>query len=190
MNNIEKIDKNLAVAGTLAENDLAFRNVRSSPFTIHGLLYEPESGPFLRIPKHIAEKTNEGTFRLHTNTAGGRVRFRTNSSRIAIRAVTPGKCLMPHMPFLGSSGFDLYEQTDIAYVNQGFLIRETERKYPKTFAGQTLIHLTHRIQQAIPCLIGTSKQAGGFYACQGGCAMANQIIIRHRKPSFPLLALS
>ena len=128
MNNIEKIDKNLAVAGTLAENDLAFRNVRSSPFTIHGLLYEPDSGPFLRIPKHIAEKTNEGTFRLHTNTAGGRVRFRTNSSRIAIRAVTPGKCLMPHMPFLGSSGFDLYEQTDIAYLYRGSFIPPINRE--------------------------------------------------------------
>lgn len=119
MNAIEKIDKNFATAKVLPQDDLVFHDVRKEPFTIHGLLYDQEDGPFRRIPQHIAEKVNEGTLHLHTNTAGGRVRFCTDSTRIAIRAVMPKKCLMPHMPFLGSSGFDLYEQTDAGYQYRG-----------------------------------------------------------------------
>lgn len=119
MNAIEKIDKNFATAKVLPQDDLVFHDVRKEPFTIHGLLYDQEDGPFRRLPQHIAEKVNEGTLHLHTNTAGGRVRFCTDSTRIAIRAVMPKKCLMPHMPFLGSSGFDLYEQTDAGYQYRG-----------------------------------------------------------------------
>lgn len=127
MNAIEKIDKNFATAKVLPQDELVFHDVRKEPFTIHGLLYDQEDGPFRRIPQHIAEKVNEGTLRLHTNTAGGRVRFCTDSSRIAIRAVMPKKCLMPHMPFLGSSGFDLYEQTDVGYQYRGSFTPPTNR---------------------------------------------------------------
>lgn len=128
MNAIEKIDKNFAAASPLPQDDLVFHNARKAPFSIHGLLYEPEDEPFRRIPQHIAESVNAGTLHLHTNTAGGRVRFCTDSARIAIRAVMPQKCLMPHMPFLGSSGFDLYEQTDAGYSYRGSFTPPVKRE--------------------------------------------------------------
>ena len=46
--------------------------------------------------------------RLHANTAGGRVRFVTDSSYIAIQAKMDGLGKMPHFAFTGSIGFDMY----------------------------------------------------------------------------------
>lgn len=106
--NISDIDKNLAVPGTIQGVDLTFYNVRYDPFQIYGLICENIGEPFCRLPLKVAEQVSKDVLRLRNRTAGGRVRFKTNSSCVAIRAIMPFKCLMPHMPFLGSSGFDLY----------------------------------------------------------------------------------
>ena len=88
---------------------LVFRDVRTAPFQIHGL-YRPETEPaFHRLPDDVARATSEGVAGLQYNTAGGRVRFRTDSQRVAIAAVLPGLRLMPHMTLTGANGFDLYE---------------------------------------------------------------------------------
>ena len=90
-------------------NGLVFRDVRTAPFQIHGL-YRPETEPvFHRLPDDVARATSEGVAGLQYNTAGGRVRFRTDSQRVAIAAVLPGLRLMPHMTLTGANGFDLYE---------------------------------------------------------------------------------
>ena len=55
-------------------------------------------------------------------TAGGRLRFSTDSSCIAIFVKQPGSGHMAHMSLLGSSGFDLYEETDTQSHYIGSLI--------------------------------------------------------------------
>ena len=110
MSNIGEIDKNLAVSGTIQGENVSFYNVRKAPFTIYGLLPGREGESYRRVPLEVAEQVSDGVLRLHTRTAGGRVRFRTDSDCVAIRAIMPNKNLMTHMPFLGSSGFDLYEE--------------------------------------------------------------------------------
>lgn len=106
--------KKLLAAGIIQEDNLWFYNVKEAPFTIYGLLPCDKGVPFRKIPSEIAQNINESIWKLHTLTAWGRVRFRTNSNKIAIRAFMPDKHLMPHMPFWGSSGFDLYEASDSA----------------------------------------------------------------------------
>ena len=108
MYHLDQIDPNRAVKATLHGESLLFFNVRNAPFHVYGLLPGSEEDPFRRIPESVARACGEGVYALHTNTAGGRVRFLTNSSRIAIRVKMPGKCLMPDQALLGSSGFDLY----------------------------------------------------------------------------------
>lgn len=112
ISNIGRIDKNLLATGIIQEDNLCFYNVKEDPFTIYGLLPCDQGEPFRRIPSEIAQNISEKIWKLHTHTAGGRVRFRTNSNKIAIRAFMPDTNLMPHMPFLGSSGFDLYEASE------------------------------------------------------------------------------
>lgn len=119
MSNIGEIDKNLAVSGTIQGENVSFYNVRREPFAIYGLIPSSEGEPFRRLPLQVAEQVSEGVLKLHVRTAGGRVRFKTDSSCVAIRAIQPNKNLMPHMPFLGSSGFDLYETVNGKYIYKG-----------------------------------------------------------------------
>ena len=108
MSEIQNIDKNLVTTAKISDQEIEFFSVRNEPFTIYGLIPGREGELFRRMPADVAEKTSPGVRYLHTNTAGGRVRFRTDSECVAIRAVMPGKRLMSHMPFVGSSGFDVY----------------------------------------------------------------------------------
>ncbi|MBQ8357326.1 MAG: SGNH/GDSL hydrolase family protein [Clostridia bacterium] len=110
--NIAEIDKNLVVATTIDVPDLELHDIRKPPFQIYGL-YNPLAEPvFKRMPTEVAEKVNDGVLKLHTHTAGGRVRFATDSPYIVIKAVMPKITHFSHMPLTGSSGFDLYIDTD------------------------------------------------------------------------------
>lgn len=104
---IGAIDKNLKVETTLKETDIKFYDARTAPFRIYGLL-DPTVVPFRRLPAELADNVNYQVSILSTNTSGVRVRFRTNSDYVAIKAVMPTITHFPHMPFTGSTGFDLY----------------------------------------------------------------------------------
>lgn len=106
MNQVEKADKNLQVAKSIGRDDVVFYNVRSEPFSVYGLIYE--GGMFRRMPEAVAKSVSEGVYALHANTAGGRVRFRTDSEYVAIYAKMPQVYRGPHFPLTGSAGFDLY----------------------------------------------------------------------------------
>lgn len=128
MGKIGQIDRNFAVQSAVETNHLKFYSVRNEPFRLYGLLTESVQSPFCRIPGPVAQRVSPGVYGLHGNTAGGRLRFRTNSTKVAIRAKMPGKCLMPHMTFVGSSGFDLYVTDRGIYTYKGSFIPEVDRK--------------------------------------------------------------
>ncbi|MBE6946790.1 MAG: hypothetical protein E7454_00835 [Ruminococcaceae bacterium] len=106
MNTIEKMDSNFKIESKLDVSDIKFYNVRQAPFQVFGLIYE--DGRFRRCPKRVAETVSEPVTYWHTNTAGGRVRFKTDSPYVAIYAVMPEIKEMSHFAKLGSAGFDLY----------------------------------------------------------------------------------
>lgn len=112
---IEDIDKNLKVETNIQRDDLVWLNVREAPFMIHGLYHPTEPGAFHRLDPEVAKATNEGVAGLNWHTAGGRVRFATNSPYIAIRADQPASATMSHITKLGQSGFDLYSSAQGAY---------------------------------------------------------------------------
>ena len=123
MKNIAEIDKNLAVETKIEREGLCFYDVRQDPFRIHGVFWE--NGMFRRIPEAVAKSVSEGVYNLHSNGAGGRVRFVTDSPYVAIKTeYIPGK--MPHFAFSGSAGFDLYG-TNLCAAN------EEENRYMGTF---------------------------------------------------------
>ena len=116
---ISDIDKNLAVENTTGLDNIVWLDVKDAPFTIHGLWQTEKGKPFLRMPEDIAAKTSDGVRWLNTNTAGGRIRFRTDSPWIALKAVMPDKATMPHITMLGQSGFDLYKSDGGLYEYAG-----------------------------------------------------------------------
>ena len=88
--------------------ELVFYSVKEAPFSIHGL-YEPHAeGQFKRLPEAVAEPLGGWMPELALNTAGGRVRFKTNSRRMVIRAVTKHKSQMFHTTPMMEAGFDVY----------------------------------------------------------------------------------
>ena len=58
---------------------IEFFDVRNEPFSIYGLYDAKGSLPFKRLSDEIGKNVNEGVKRLYLHTAGGRVRFSTDS---------------------------------------------------------------------------------------------------------------
>lgn len=111
MTDITAIDSNFSVQTNLNVEDLRFYDPCQSPFHIYGVFYE--DGKFRRLPEKVAETVNEGVLRLHSYTAGGRVRFKTDSPYVAIYAKMPNFWRLSHFALTGTAGFDLY--ADNAY---------------------------------------------------------------------------
>lgn len=118
MKDISKIDKNFEIKSQLKEKDIRFYNANEYPFKIYGVFYE--NGKFRRMPENIANTVSDGVYDLHTHTAGGRVRFKTDSPYLAINVKMPSVGKMPHFTLSGSAGFDLY-------------LGDTDEKYYGTF---------------------------------------------------------
>lgn len=116
---IEKIDVNFAAASTLGLENLKYYDVRQTPFQLYGF-YEPLTQPwFVRMDPAVAEQVSLGVFQLNENTAGGRVRFTTDSDYVAIRSVMRHFTNMPHMAMVGIRGFDIYEDLPDRSVYRG-----------------------------------------------------------------------
>ncbi len=104
---IEEIDRNFRVSAYAGRTDIVFRDCKSQPFSIHGVMWSETEDCFVRMPQSVAEQTSPGVAQLNCNTAGGRVRFCTDSEYIAIRVTLTGINKMPHFALTGSTGFDL-----------------------------------------------------------------------------------
>ncbi len=103
---ISSVDKNFKVESKLNKKDIAFYNARFEPFTIYGVFYK--NGKFRRMDEDVAKSVSDWVHYLHTNTAGGRVRFKTDSKYVAIYTKMSNIGKMPHFALTGSAGFDLY----------------------------------------------------------------------------------
>ncbi|MBP3369665.1 MAG: hypothetical protein J6L85_02830 [Clostridia bacterium] len=102
------IDKNMIVNTTIGDAEVVWLDVKSAPFSLHGL-HDPENTPFFcRVPFDVAAATSAGVEALSKESAGGRVRFSTNSPYIAIRAKFRVVGRSSHLTLVSSSGFDLY----------------------------------------------------------------------------------
>lgn len=107
MKDIAKIDKQLEIETGVAREGLRFLDAEMEPFAIYGVFREGEK--FRRIPESVARQVSDGVYALHGNTAGGRVRFVTNSPYVAVQAkIRPSK--MPHFALSGSCGLDMYAE--------------------------------------------------------------------------------
>ena len=109
MKKIEEVDKNFIVKTGLTRDDIKIYNVCEEPFEIFGVIPPSDDDDcFHRLPYDIAKEVSENVEFLNTNTAGGRVRFATDSEYIAIIAYTHNTSKSSKSSFINSAGFDLY----------------------------------------------------------------------------------
>ncbi len=102
---IEDVDKNFAIK-SYAGFEIEWHSIREFPFKIYGLMDDGHS--FFRMPIEIAQNISDGVRWLNTYTAGGRVRFATDSPYIAISVKQPEFAIRGALTVLCSAGFDIY----------------------------------------------------------------------------------
>lgn len=116
MKTICDVDKNFLTVTGIDKQDAMFYRLPAEPFQINGVFYA--DGKFRRLPESVASATSSAVHFLHANTAGGRLRFRTDSSYVAISVKMENICKMSHFAMTGSAGFDLYadEGDSLRYI--------------------------------------------------------------------------
>ena len=105
---IEMLDQNLKSNAVISEKDCVFHDIRKfDAFDIYGLVDPKNTSEFHRVPLDVCDKIGAGMQYFGRKTAGGRVRFSTNSKYVAIRVKMP-EIHLRNMNYSGSAGFDLY----------------------------------------------------------------------------------
>ena len=198
---ISLIDKNFKVETMLDAPDVRFYDVRCAPFSLHGVFYE--NGLFRRLPEAVARSVSPGVHHLHGHTAGGRVRFCTDSPYVALHVKMPSIGKMSHFALTGSAGFDLYvgdRYTATAVppftINGGFEHifrfptgerREITLHFP-LYSGISALYIglseAATVEAPVPYAIPTPIVYYGSSITQGGCAsrpgMAYEAILSRR----------
>lgn len=83
--------------------------VASSKIEVAGLPWFQENhGEFWRLPARSQDEFPREVWNLSQDPAGGRIRFRSDSSTVAVRLEWPHPPGMRNMHFFGQSGVDLY----------------------------------------------------------------------------------
>lgn len=89
--------------------DLRFYNVREIPeMRIYGVMDAEDGHAFVRMPEERAKAVSESVYCLNYNTAGGRLRFVTDSPYVALRTTVGSQGVRHNFSALGAAGFDLY----------------------------------------------------------------------------------
>lgn len=101
---ISQIDPNFL--GARVEQGLCYQRVEHTAAVIHGLL--PLEEGYARARHTICQAIGPEISVLNRHNSGGRIRFRTNSPRLGVRAHLLEDCKMPHMPLSGSSSVDVF----------------------------------------------------------------------------------
>jgi hypothetical protein len=105
---IEKLDKNLAVSGLSGDESLVFFDPEEAPFKMYGVFREGDS--LVRMPGEIAKTVNRKVAVLYLHTAGGRIKFKTDSTTLAVKTEMHNRSIFSHQPAIGTAGFDVYER--------------------------------------------------------------------------------
>jgi lysophospholipase L1-like esterase len=103
----QKLDKNMSLKEVDAEGIVWF-DPQEEPFGLVGFEWMKEDGIYRRLPVKPDWEIRDAVDQLANHTAGGQIRFRTDSKRILIRVELRERSGMYHMPATGQSGFDLY----------------------------------------------------------------------------------
>ncbi len=200
MSNIDDIDKNFKVETGIKQEGIKYYNPEEKPFKIYGVFREADK--LRRLPKAVGEAVNEGVLLLGAHTAGGRIRFRTDSKYIALVArIAAGR--MPHFAFTGSAGFDIYIDGGYisTYVPTVDVTGHVEgiKTFPDSKMRDVTIHMplyssvyelyigldeNASVEEAAPYKVENPIVYYGSSITQGGCAsrpgMAYQnIVSRH-----------
>lgn len=103
----QKLDPNMAL-NKADQDGMVWLDPRNEPFDLNGFEWIEQDTVYRRLPVHPDWEIRGAVDQLANHTAGGQIRFSTNSRRLQIRVKLRQRSGMYHMPATGQSGFDLY----------------------------------------------------------------------------------
>lgn len=92
----------------LGRENILFSNVENQPFRVVGV-YMGDDGRYHRMPHDAAKEISGAVGSLSCNTAGGRIRFVTDSTFVAVKVKLGAYWHMYHFPACGNYGLDVYD---------------------------------------------------------------------------------
>lgn len=104
---ISKFDQNMALKKA-DENGLVWYRPSENPFKLAGFNWFTQDHVYRRFPVHPPFALTEAVDGLAWCTAGGQVKFRTDSGKINLKVTLRDAGVMDHMAQTGMNGFDLY----------------------------------------------------------------------------------
>ncbi len=126
---MNEIDKNMIVSSDFNEPDTVFYNVKNKPFNLYGFAEKEIGKPFARMDAATAKTVSQGVYSSNFWTAGGRVKFKTNSPYVIVSICPPGIIdVWPQMSPVSVKGCDMYEKIDGKEVYAGTFIPPLESK--------------------------------------------------------------
>lgn len=116
MENLQKkfveYDFNMVSFKELSYDNIKFYDIRKSPFEVYGFYDYKNEDYFKRLPDSVAKSISDGVDKCRMESAGGRIRFSTNSKYIVLKAEFDLVGSNSRTPQLGIAGFDLYLDTE------------------------------------------------------------------------------
>lgn len=188
-----QLDKNMALNNS-TDCDLKWFAPWEQPIYLAGFPWFPEDKAYCRLPVEPAYPIPDPVKTLSYCTAGGQMRFRTNSTKLEIDVELTAPANMYHMPATGQCGFDCYvsipsgelkycgttrydhaqvKYRSTLYENMEPEMREVIINFP-LYQGvnDVLIGIDNNAEIEGPTAYATDKKAifYGTSITQGGCA--------------------
>lgn len=117
---VESYDENMRPnERTSGEN--VWHSPLADPFKISGFAWFSEEKIYRRLPTWATDHVREAVDHLSNHTAGGQIRFQTDSTSLSVKVKLTGRADMSHMPATGQCGVDCYvsdsSYPSLQYVN-------------------------------------------------------------------------
>lgn len=101
-----QVDKNMIVPEKITVEGIKFYDIDESPFKIYGVWRDGDM--YYRVPRAVAETVSKNVTQKCSQTAGGRVRFKTNSPYVAVKLELHNVEQIAMMTVVGTMGLDVY----------------------------------------------------------------------------------
>ena len=98
------LDKNFEIPSSINKENLTFYDARD--LSLYGVKFI--DGKYRRMIAETAAKISENVLKISSESAGGRVKFTTNSPKIAIFAEYDSVARVPNYSLSATMGFDIY----------------------------------------------------------------------------------
>ena len=186
---ILEVDKNFAKE-TVDAQGMVY--IDAFALDLEGFPWQEEEKAYRRYSMRYESRLSGDLKYLGKMSAGGVVRFRTDSGRIGLKVEYSELCLMGHMPRTGESGFDLYRGSgaDMTFVANMVTMQPEEKELEQTvtvkgkmedyclffplYAGVNTVKIgfesAARVEAPTPHAVEKPFVFYGSSITQGGCA--------------------